>query len=144
MNFKTFKSGAYTDEEVTVFFNTHIIMKDKFLENGDIMVFYKDVDKIGGSVMDRIEEIDRSVAKAQLEIFDAQMGLTEVDGTMADLDEKISKANPDEKEDWTNLQQARNGQIHQRILHNATIEGRNMQINDLKLVHQELLKELAA
>ncbi len=138
MEFKIFKAGTFTEADINAFLSENIILKDKYLENGDIYVFFKNKAKIGTDLMSEIEQIDRLVTKAQQEILIARFDIVDIDTQIADVAEKIKDVKPNQK-GWDELQNSRKQLENQKRLSERTISERETTIVNLRAAHQELL-----
>ena len=139
IKYELFEATRTTASEVSDFFNEHLIDHHKILDNGDIAIFYREIDDLGLDNMDRLERINNAIKEAETNILDAELGLAECDGNKADLDELIAGSNPNEKEKWETLQNERKENENQRRMHEKTIEGRKRQVFDLRAGAQEIL-----
>lgn len=142
LQFKTFRAHETKDQQITDFVNSHIIISQDILPDGTICFSYKDLKDLGITAIDKLERIDKSVTAAQKEMFDAEQGIVEMDATLLILEEKISKSDPNKKEEWDGLQADRKACERQRALHTDTIEGRTKQISDLLVAADALRKEI--
>lgn len=131
IRFKTFAAGEYTDQDITDFGNQHIVVKDKYLENGTIYLYYKDPADVGVTAIDFLTRLDNAIVTAQNEKFDAERGIDEMDSSIADTQEQISKHHPNDGALWDKLQDDLKFFKNQRTQHELTIEGRDKQIVDL-------------
>lgn len=139
--FKRFVAGTYTDDDITQFTNAHIIERDNYPSNGDALFYYRELGDIGVDPLAHIESLNRSVITAETDIFAAELGLVEVAGTLADIEEKLSDTEPHDKA-WDSLMAAKGSEERQRTMHEETIKGRQRQIFDLRAKHIELLGQL--
>lgn len=143
MKFKRFAPG-YTDEEISAFTNSHIILRDMYQENGSALFFYKELTDLGKTPVDFIETLDRAVTKSQTMKYDAERGLVEVHQEIADLEEKVSNSSPNDGETWKNLQAALTAAKNQKTMHEKTIEGADKEMANLTESHVQLLKQVNA
>jgi hypothetical protein len=96
MEFKIFKASSFSEADINAFLNENIILKDKFLENGDIYVYFNNRSKIGSDAMSEIKTIDRMVTQAQQEILVARFDIVDLDTKLADVEERIQKVKPNQ------------------------------------------------
>lgn len=143
MKFYIFKAGEFTADDINDFTSQHIILKDRYLENGDIYFYAKPLTDIGRQSVDDIEELDRAVTQAQQEVRQHQLGLIETNANLADVLEQISKINPNDKE-WDGLQKQREQLEHEKKMGEHTIETREKQIALFKDEHTRILNEQAS
>jgi small-conductance mechanosensitive channel len=140
MKFKIFRAGAFTESLVDAFCAEHIILKDKYLENGDIYFFYKGKDQIGRTVMDEIEQIDRAVSLAQQDAMAAELDMLDSEAELAKLEDETKGVTPNKKRKWDELQNAKRQVERQRAMLQDTIKSKSQTIAHLMSAHADLTK----
>jgi len=138
LKFKSFRAGTFSDEDVTSFINSHIVDQKGFLENGDVNFLYRDEDDMEFDRSSKLERIYRAIVAAQTTAYDAELGLIEVAGDLADTEQEIAKTNPNEKAKWDKLQELRKYSEQQKTMHEKTISGSERQVFDLKEVYKKI------
>lgn len=142
MKFIIFQPG-FDAQKFEDFINNHIILKDKYLENGTVYVYYKEIGDIGQQPIDYLESIDRQVTVAEKDIFTATQDLTENHQALADVEERISQMTPNDV-GWKDIQSAKVQLNNAIILSEKTIETRKKQIDNLRMGYQSVVIDMKA
>ena len=138
--FKRFPAGT-PDDQITDFINKNLIIRDRYLENGESLFFYKPLNELGTTPIDFLERVDKAITEAEKHIFDASQDEAECDSTLADLDEKISGMTEND-EGWKQVQEDRSTTENIRTLARGTQEGRGKQLVLLGLQATALVNEI--
>lgn len=97
MQFKTFNAG-FTDQELTQFIASHIILKMHFLDNGNVYVMYKEVAKVGTTPIELIETLDNLIVERQRKVVAHEADLATDLANIKEREEKIKAFHPNQKE----------------------------------------------
>ncbi len=119
------------------FLNNHIVVKDKYFENGDIYLFYKEKTEVGREQMDEIEQIDRAIVTAQKDIMTAAMDTRVSKTELADIEEKL--ATETDAKEIKSLEESKKNFEGQIKLNEFTIDQKQREIKCLREYHAELI-----
>ena len=137
--FKIFKKGEFSEVEINDFFTKNIILKDKYLENGDIYVFFKPNTEIGLDIMDKVEQVDRMIVQAEKEIFTSEIEISKLNKKIAV--DKTDKEATEDKTEKKRLEKEIEQFERDKKMSEYTIKERQAEIDHLKEFHKELINK---
>lgn len=136
---RIFVEGEYTPEDYETFTNENIIVSRYVTPSGNIVFDYKETTELGRAVIDKVEQIDGMIVKAEEQIMIAEVDLQEDTEELAEVVALIATLTPNAKEAWGKAQDERKMHEERIAMSNKTVAGRQAHIARLRARVETLL-----